>query len=73
MLELASRVVPGEPISPSGCFPGCIHTGSSNSEAANNDVFICCIYKHQPVNQGHPDQSCVFVVCHGFCDNGDEM
>ncbi len=40
-------VVPKEPISPSGCFPGCIRTSSRNSEAADSDVFMHSIYKHQ--------------------------
>ncbi len=58
-------MVPREPISPLGPFPGCIRTGSRNSEAADSDIFICGIYKHQ---QPMEDAvfGVVFVVCHGF-------
>ncbi len=56
--------IPREPVSSSGRFPDCIRTGSKNSEAANSDVFIHGIYKHQqPVNGGR----------RGFHDNRDFM
>ncbi len=53
----------GNPISPSGHFPGCVRTGSSNSEATNINVFIHGIYKHQQqVNGGHRDWGCFCCV-----------
>ncbi len=56
-------VVPREPISPSGRFPGCICTGSRNFEADNSEVFIHGIYIHkQPVNGGRHDWSCFCCV-----------
>ncbi len=40
-------MVPREPISPLDRFIGCIRTGSGNSEATDNNIFIHCIYKRQ--------------------------
>ncbi len=49
-----------EPISHLGHFPGCIRTGSRNSEAADCDIFICGIYKRQQLLNGEHKrtQSC---------------
>ncbi len=56
-------LVPREPISPSGCFSGCICTSNRNSEAADSDVFMSDIYKHQQlVNGGRRDRSCFCCV-----------
>ncbi len=38
-----------EPISSSGRFPGCICTGSRNSEAADSNVFLSGINKRRDV------------------------
>ncbi len=66
-------LVPRELISPSGCFSGCICTSSRNSEAADSDVFMSDIYKHQKlVNGGRRDRSC-FVVCLGCFDEEGVM
>ncbi len=51
----------------SGRIPGCIRTGSKNSEAADSVVFIRGIYKNQqPVNGGRHDRSCFCCVSWGL-------
>ncbi len=61
--ELLLFIIIRVPISPSGHYPVCIRTSSRNSEAADSNIFMCGIYKHQqPVNGGCRDRSCFCCV-----------
>ncbi len=55
-------VVPREPVSLSGHFPGRFAL-AEETEAADSDVFICGIYKcQQPLNGERHDRSCFCCV-----------